>query len=33
MRGEEDKFLREDSAPDDGGENPDAGLRDGCCAW
>ena len=29
MRGEEDELVGEDRAPDYGGENPDAGLRDG----
>lgn len=29
VRGEEDEFLGEDGAPDDGGEDPDSGLGDG----
>lgn len=29
---EEDEFLGEDGAPDYGGEDPDAGLGDGCSA-
>ena len=32
MRGEEDEFVGEDGAPNDGGEDPDAGLRDGSSA-
>ena len=29
VRGEEDEFVGEDGAPDDGGEDPDSGLGDG----
>ena len=29
VRGEEDEFVGEDGAPDNGGEDPDSGLGDG----
>lgn len=32
MSGEEDEFVGEDGAPDNGGENPDAGLPNGSSA-
>lgn len=33
VRREEDELVGEDGAPDYGGENPDAGLRDGSSAF